>query len=235
MKTLNWKDRDFGWHNTHFDAARERLLRGGTYKDLSTVWVMPVREKHVNVRVVNSLVSLQRPMNQPVVGPIFISNREVAEAYNEAVEFILANDQLKKFKYLLTMEQDNLPPFDGLLMLYESIQKYDGVGGLYFTKGPLGQPMIYGDPAVMPRNFIPQVPQQDSVQHCNGLGMGFNLFRMEMFRKMPKPWFKTQQDKNGAMSQDLWFYNNAAGFGYKFACDTRVKVGHYDEENDMVW
>jgi hypothetical protein len=65
--------------------------------------------------------------------------------------------------------------------------------------------------------------------------MGFNLFRIEMFRKMPKPWFKTVQEKNSQFSQDLWFYNNAAGFGYKFACDTRVKVGHYDVENDMVW
>ena len=232
---LGWKNKDFGWHNQQFDATRERLLKGGSYKDLSTVWVMPTKGRHLNVRVVSAIVALQRPMNQICFGPVFLANMEVADAYNSAVEAILADANLKKCKYLLTVEQDNLPPPDGLLRLYESIQKFDGVGGLYFTKGPDGQPMIYGDPNVMPKNYLPQVPQPDTIQHCNGLGMGFNLFRMEMFRKVPKPWFKTQQDKNGTMSQDLYFYNNAAAFGFKFACDTRVKVGHYDEVNDMVW
>jgi hypothetical protein len=160
---------------------------------------------------------------------------EIGDAYNQAVEMVLGNPALAKFKYLLTTESDNLPPSDGLIKLYEAIQTYDGVGGLYYTKGEMGQPMIYGDPKVMPRNFVPQVPQADTIQHCNGLGMGFNLFRIEMFKKMPKPWFKSVQEKDKQFSQDLWFYNNAASHGFKFACDTRVKVGHFDAENNMVW
>lgn len=226
---------DIGYHNQHFDATRERLLKGGSYKDLSTVWVTPVRDGNLSVRVVSSFVGLQRPMNQPCVGPVFIANMEIGDAYNQAVEMILADPNLSKFKYLLTVEADNLPPTDGLIRLYEAIQKYDGVGGLYYTKGELGQPMIYGDPSVMPRNFVPQVPKPDTIQHCNGLGMGFNLFRIEMFKKMPKPWFKTVQEPGKMFSQDLWFYNNAASYGYKFACDTRIKVGHYDAANNMVW
>lgn len=226
---------DIGWHNQHFDATRERLLKGGTYKDLSTIWVTPTPDTKLNVRVVSSFVGLQRPMNQPCVGPVFISNMEVGDAYNQAVEMILNDPGLSKFKYLLTIEHDNLPPSDGLIKLYEGIQKYDGVGGLYYTKGEAGQPMIYGDPGSMPKNFVPQVPQVDTLQHCNGLGMGFNLFRIEMFKKMPKPWFKTIQENGKCFSQDLWFYNNAATYGYKFACDTRIKVGHLDLNTGTVW
>lgn len=226
---------DMGWHNQRFDETRERLLKGGTYKDLSTVWVVPTRDNNLNVKVASAFIGLQRPMNQPCVGPVFIANREIGDAYNEAIEMILADANLSKFKYLLTIESDNLPPSDGLIKLYEGIQKYDGVGGLYYTKGEGGQPMIYGNPDVMPRNFVPQVPLPDTIQHCNGLGMGFNLFRLEMFKKMPKPWFRTVQEKGAAFSQDLWFYNAAAGYGYRFACDTRVKVGHYDAANNMVW
>jgi hypothetical protein len=174
-------------------------------------------------------------MNQQFVGPIFITNAEVGDAYNKAVEMILDNPQLAKFKYLLTVEHDNIPPSDGLLRLYEGMEKYDGVGGLYWTKGETGQPMIYGDPNVMPRNFIPQVPRPETLQHCNGTGMGFNLFKIAMFKKMPRPWFRTVQEKDKAFSQDLWFFNNAAGYGYKFACDTRVKVGHLDFSTGTVW
>jgi hypothetical protein len=100
--------------------------------------------------------------------------------------------------------------------------------------------MIYGDPKVMPRNFIPQVPVPDSIQACNGLGMGFTLFKLSMFRKVPKPWFKTLQEydpANGARAatQDLYFFQNAAIEGYKFACDNRVKVGHLDVRSGEVW
>ena len=33
----------------------------------------------------------------------------MGEAYNAAVEMILGHEQLSKFKYLLTLEEDNMP------------------------------------------------------------------------------------------------------------------------------
>jgi hypothetical protein len=225
---------DVGYHNSNLDSSVERLVKGASYKNLSTVWVTPTRGT-LKTKVVNSWMSLMRPMNQPFLGPIFFENMEVGQAYQKAFETVLDHPELSKWKYILTVEEDNLPPVDGLLKLYESIQEYDGVGGLYWTKGEAGQPMIYGDPKVMPRNFIPQVPKPDTIQHCNGLGMGFNLFRMEIFKKMPRPWFKTVQEPGKGFTQDLWFFNNAAAAGFKFACDTRVKVGHLDVTTDRVW
>lgn len=108
--------------------------------------------------------------------------------------------------------------------------------------GEGGQPMIYGDPKAVPKSFIPQVPQLDTLQECNGLGMGFNLFKLNVFKdpRLPKPFFKTYQNYEpgvGARSytQDLYFYENAGKLGYRFACDTRIKVGHLDYEADIVW
>jgi hypothetical protein len=226
---------EIGYHNSNLDASINRLVRGQTYKDLSTVWLTPTRGT-LKPKVVSSWMSLIRPMNQPFLGPIFVENDEVGCAYQKAFELVLDNPELSKWKYILTVEEDNLPPSDGLLKLYESIEMgYDAVGGLYWTKGEGGQPMIYGDPKVMPRNFVPQPPIPDTVQHCNGLGMGFNLYKIEMFKKMPRPWFKTIQGAQGQFTQDLWFYNNANAAGFKFACDTRVKVGHLDTNTGMVW
>jgi hypothetical protein len=156
---------------------------------------------------------------------------------------ILENLDLASFKFLLTLEEDNAPPADGLMKLYESIDEYDAVGGLYWTKGEAGQPMCYGNPAVMPLNFIPQVPVADTVMPCNGLGMGFTLFRLEMFKDSRftyGEWFKTKQGMNAQggvemYTQDLWFFQHAVEFGYKMACDARVKVGHYDAGNQVMW
>ena len=180
-----------------------------------------------------------KPMNQPVAGPVFFEGDEVGVAYQKAFEWVLSDPNLAKFKYILTVEEDNLPPQDGLLKLYENIGDYDCIAGLYWTKGEQGQPMIYGDPNVKPMNFVRSPPQPDTVQRCNGLGMGFNLWKISSFRDklkdLPKPWFKTlQQSGVGGATQDLYFFGNAAKYGFKCACDTRIKVGHLADDG-MVW
>jgi hypothetical protein len=229
-----------GIHNASDYATR--LEKEKTYRDLSTVIVCPTRGM-ISARIVQSWQGMIRPMNQKVVGPIFLENMEVGEAYNQAIKMILENPGLKDFKFLLTLEEDNAPPADGLMRLYESIDEYDAVGGLYWTKGESGQPMCYGNPAVMPLNFIPQIPAPDSVTPCNGLGMGFTLFRMEMFKDSRFEygnWFKTKQEVTPGQgtqvyTQDLWFFQHAHEYGYKVACDSRVRVGHYDYANQLMW
>jgi hypothetical protein len=229
---------DIGIHNGQLDDSIARLVKGNTYRDLSTIWITPTRGT-LKPRVVSSWMALMRPMNQPFVGPLFIEQDEVGIAYQKMFDMVLDHPELSKWRYILTVEEDNLPPSDGLLKLYESIEKgYDCVAGLYWVKGPGGQPMIYGNPNVMPRNFAPQIPLPDALQHCNGTGMGFNLWRIESFQKklkdMPKPWFKTVQEKGSQFTQDLFFFNNAAMHGFKVASDNRVKVGHLDSDG-IVW
>ncbi len=101
--------------------------------------------------------------------------------------------------------------------------------------------MIYGDVNDTELNFRPQPPVKD-IQECNGLGMGFTLFDLNIFKdsRIEKPWFKTCNEwdpQKGAKvyTQDLYFFEKIKKLGYKVACDTRVKIGHYDVQNDKVW
>jgi hypothetical protein len=216
------------------------LDKSQTYQDLSTICIIPTRGV-VPAKVVQSWWGLMVPMNQKFIRT-FVIGMEVGAAYTQAIEQIIANPILRTWKYILTLEEDNMPPPDGLLKLYESMDKFDVVGGLYWTKGDGGQPMIYGDPKSKEMNFIPQVPLPDTVQECNGLGMGFNLYKMDIFRdpRVPRPYFKTLQEFTPGVggrgySQDLYFYESIRKLDYKVACDTRIKVGHYDLENDIIW
>jgi len=230
-----------GSANADLKKAAARLTASKSYKNLSTVIITPTRGgRSLCPHHVSAMMGLMRPMNQQCVGPIYMSGMEVGHAFNSAIEMIKDNPVLSKFKYVLTVEDDNIPPPDGLLKLYESIEDYDVVGGLYWTKGEDGQPMIYGDPKVNPLNFIPQIPVPDTVQRCNGLGMGFNLFRLSVFDKVEKPWFETKQSWNPneggkAYTQDLWFYERLIKAGGKVASDNRVRVGHLDVETGHVW
>jgi hypothetical protein len=86
-------------------------------------------------------------------------------------------------------------------------------------------------------NFRPQLPDPNGgLVECNGTGMGFNLFRLKMFKdkKLRKPWFVTQR-KDGVATQDLYFASDARKNGYRFAVDCSVKVGHFDSAADIVW
>lgn len=215
------------------------IIRGQTYRDLSTVIIIPTRGL-IHCMVVSSWWSLIMPMNQKSTR-VFAGGMEVADAYNNMVEQVLANPELSKWKYILTMEEDNLPPPDGLLKLYENIDKYDVVGGLYWTKGEQGQPMIYGEGKDGDLHFRPQPPREE-IQPCDGLGMGFTLFKMDIFKdpKVSKPWFKTlnewsPQAGTKLYTQDLYFFENIRKLGYKVACDTRVRVGHLDPGSEVVW
>ena len=228
-----------GIHNADILKSVERLEKGKTYRDLSTICVVPTRGM-IPAKAVQTWMGLITPMNQKFTR-IFIIGMEVGEAYNAAIETILSHPQLSQWKYVLTLEEDNLPPPDGLIKLYEHIDEFDVIGGLYWTKGEGGQPMIYGDINDSELNFRPQPPIKE-IQECNGLGMGFTLFKLDIFKdpRIERPWFKTCQDwdpQKGAKiyTQDLYFFEKIRKLGYRVACDTRVKVGHYDPEMDVVW
>ncbi|MBI5912990.1 hypothetical protein HY839_00950 [Candidatus Azambacteria bacterium] len=227
-----------GIHNTHPQTA-ERLALGKAYKDLSTICIVPTRGV-VPAKVVQSWMGMISPMNQKFTR-IFAIGMEVGEAYSSTIAQILSHPELSQWKYILTLEEDNMPPQDGLLKLYENIDKYAAVGALYWTKGEGGQPMIYGEGKDNDIHFRPQQPTQD-IQECDGLGMGLTLFQLDVFKdpRLSYPWFKTLNDLvpgQGVqmMTQDLYFFKNIRELGYKIACDTRVKVGHYDVNADIVW
>lgn len=230
---------DIGVHNKKPANTRKRIKQGAGYRDLSTVMVVPTRGT-IPVRVVQSWFDMVPMMNQAFIR-MFISRMEVAAAYNAAVETILNHPVLQGFKYMLTVEEDNMPPPNGLQLLFENIDKYAIVAGLYFTKGEGGQPMIYGDPNGM-MTFQPQVPRVNQIQECNGTGMGFTLFDLELFKdeRIPRPWFQTLNEwtpEGGSRvgTQDLFLMGNARRAGYKIASDNRCKVAHWDEANQIAW
>lgn len=234
---------DAGYHNQNLGLAVKRLEKAAAYKDLSTIVVIPALGT-IPTKVAASFMNLYAPPNQKRV-TLWAVGQEVGEAYTRCIEMILAHPELSKFKYILTMEHDNLPPPDGhirLLQAMEAHPEYSCVGALYWTKGEGGQPQIWGNPKE-PLNFKPLPPDPNGgLVECVGTGMGFNLFRLDMFKdkKLRRPWFKTQSDSGGVATQDLYFWGDAFKHGYRAAIDCSVKVGHYDYEGrfgppDTIW
>lgn len=272
----------YGIHNAQLEDEHTRFIEGTSYRDLSTVMVVPsislkrtvsprhapgVRGKMAQVvhnltskhgarclelatpgipeAVVFSWLCLSAPPNQ-IFLRISITNCEVGDAYNQAVQLILDDPNLAKLSFMLTVESDNLPPPMGLIQLMDDIDDvsaggpFDAVQGLYWGKHEHSTPHCYGKPGEIPQSYRPWVPPPNSLVPVNGVAMGFTLFRISLFKKMQPPWFRTVHEwvpgvGEYSATQDLWFSKQAAKVGAKFAVSSKVRVGHLSVSDGRVW
>jgi len=230
---------DVGRHNQILETSSARILQGGSWKKQRVIVIIPAGDT-MPTKVALSHRCLIFPPNQAAhwMGAL---GMEVGEAYTSSIEAILAHPDLSQWEYILTIEHDNIPEIDGILKLIKRMEEHPEfacIGGLYWTKGEGGVPQIWGDPKDPQINFRPQPPDPTGgLVECCGTGMGFNLWRLNMFKddRLRKPWFKTVAGKEGVGTQDLYFWGDARKYGYRCAVDCGTLVGHYDLANDMTW
>lgn len=230
-----------GVHNSDLNKSGQRILEGGSWKHQRVISIIPA-SKSIPTKVYLSHCSLIFPPNNASYRMAAIG-MEVGEAFSNTIQDILNHPELSQWEYILTIEHDNIPQPNALMKLIERMEKhpeYAAIGGLYWTKGEEGVPQIWGDPKDPVLNFRPQPPDPNGgLVECNGTGMGFTLYRLSMFKdeKLRKPWFKTLNggEGQGIGTQDLYFASDAKKYGYRFAIDCSVKIGHYDQVQDIIW
>ena len=229
-----------GAHNADLSKTRVRLAKTGSWKRQRVCVIVPAGEK-IRAEAAMSWIGLAFPPNNGVMR-ILAQGLEVGEAYSQTIEGILAHPELSTWEYILTLEHDNIPPVDGVVKLIERMEahpEFACIGGLYYTKGEGGVAQIWGDPKDPVVNFRPQMPDPaGGLVECVGTGMGFNLWRIEMFKdkRLKRPWFRTLNGKNGegVGTQDLVAWQDFRKHGYRCAIDCSVKVGHVDDAG-FVW
>lgn len=226
-----------GVHNGDVKKSRLRIGKSAMWKRQRIICLVPAGDS-IPVKVYLSHCNLVFPPNNGFVRMAAVG-MEVGAAYSTAIEQILQHPEFSQWEYILTLEHDNMPPADGVLKLLERMEanpRLSCIGGLYWTKGEGGVPQIWGDPNDPMMNYRPQMPEEGKLIECCGTGMGFNLWRLKMFKdkRLRKPWFVTQTH-GGISTQDLYFWSDARMHGFRCAVDCNVRVGHYEAGRDIVW
>jgi hypothetical protein len=229
---------DFGGeHSKDLNHVRAQIMRGGSWKKQRIVVILPAADM-IPAKVALSHWNLAFPPNNGVVR-ILAQGMEVGDAYSQAIEGILSHPELSQWEYILTIESDNTPPSDGVIKLLERMEQHEElscIGGLYFCKGVGGinAPHIWGNPNdPTGLNFRPQPPDANGgLVECCGTSMGFNLWRIKMFKdkRIKRPLFRTLNGGNGQGigTQDLAFWSEARKYGYRCGVDCSIRVGHLD-------
>ncbi len=208
----------------------------GTYHDRSTTILIPTRGNPTGgtpmmpLHFTMAFAGLKRPMNTD--GHVEVAvGYEVAAAYNMLFAKALEVD----LPYILTFEDDNLPGADALNQLHKTIGDFDAISGLYHTKNEEHVPLVFS------ADYRPI-----SEMHLRGLGggvvgvvgipMGFALWKAELFRRIPPPWFQTIEDGPMRMTHDLAFCKRAREeYNASFAVNIDVKVGHLHVKTGKVY
>jgi hypothetical protein len=204
------------------DNSREvekRFLEGGKCKML-----LAVATEHKAESGLPCLDGLEFPNG--VEMKIFNSwGRPVDENYNNIVQEAL-ND---KADYIATVEDDTFPQPDALVKLLELLRKNpnSAVGAWYPKKEKSRQ----GVHIVLKDGKRQQMKDDGKIQEAYTLSMGCSIYPLEMFMKIPYPWFKTTAN----LSQDSYFSQLAREAGYKLLVDTSIKCGHQDRETKKMF
>lgn len=79
--------------------------------------------------------------------------------------------------------------------------------------------------------------EPDSLVEVDATGTGCLMFNMEVFRKMPSPWFKFRKSRGSTVGEDIGFCSDLREAGYKIFVDTSIPAGHLSNMvvNDGTW
>lgn len=84
--------------------------------------------------------------------------------------------------------------------------------------------------------------EQDELVEVDATGAGCLMFDMEVFRKMPFPWFKFRRDpvSGAGIGEDIGFCQDLKAAGYRIFVDTSVPCDHLttmavNEKTNRLW
>jgi len=178
-----------------------------------------------------ALKSLNPPINYNSVFAI-VRGKPVDVARNEIAQEAIKNGA----KYLLFIGDDTILPPHALrqfIFRMENNPNIGVVGGVYCSKSDPPAPLVFRDNGKGSYwdwkigEFFP----------VTGLGMDATMIRVEIFKDLPQPWFKTVDTDNfldgvnnaEMWTEDLYFLKNVADNSkWEIWCDAGVICEHWD-------
>lgn len=192
---------------------------------------LPTLGRPVSLRWASSYKSLNPPINFNMT-ICQIQGRAVADARNFMVEEALRLEA----RYLFFLGDDVVVPPHTLRQLVtrlENNRDIGVVGGVYCSKTSPTAPLVFrGNGQGSYWDW-----KVGEFFEVTGLGMDATLIRTEVFKEIPKPWFKTINtdgfadgvNKADQWTEDLYFLKQVSdGAKWKIYCDASIICDHED-------
>jgi hypothetical protein len=157
----------------------------------------------------------------------------VDEARNQFAEAAIANN----CKYIFFWDEDVACPPQSIPELIYKMEHHPDIavcGGIYCLKRDPAEPLVFRGNGNGP--FWDW--KAGEFFEVSGIGMGCTIVRVEVFKDLKKPWFKSEFNYTRMMdgvaaleswTEDLWFCDKVAKTNkWKIYADASLICGHYD-------
>ena len=143
--------------------------------------------------------------------------RQFVEMVDEGLDWILTID----FDSVFTAEQ-----LDQLIGTFGTNAHIDALAALQVRRN--------GDRPLMTVGKAEEIQTDMSPILVTTSHFGLTLIRVEELRTVPRPWFKSEPDKDGNWSSDrvdddIWFWHQWRSAGKTIYVDPKVRIGHVEE------
>ncbi len=151
-------------------------------------------------------------------------------------DMVEQDDDAKPPLWILTLDYDTVFEADAVprLLTYAAASDYDFVAAVQM-KRRVAEPLFTMVSEKGER--ISEVKRGELLYHnivpANTAHFGLTLLRASSLKKVPRPWFKGEPNKDGTWGEgrvdsDIHFWNQAKAAGLKAGICTRVAVGHIE-------
>lgn len=196
------------------------------------LFAVPITGRPIPPDVMFAYHAMACPMNYNFYH-LQLRGMEVGEARNVFADHATANE----CKYIFFWDEDvACPPHSIPELVYKMEHHPEAaiIGGVYCLKREPAEPLLFRGNGNGPYwNW-----KAGEFFEVSGIGMGCTLVRVEVFKDLKKPWFKTEFNYERMLdgqagletwTEDLWFCQRVTDTGkWKIYADTSILCTHYD-------
>lgn len=196
------------------------------------LFAVPITGRPIPPDVMFAYHSMATPMNYNHYH-LQLRGMEVGEARNVFADHAIGSD----CKYLFFWDEDvACPPQTLPELIYKMDHTPDAaaIGGVYCLKREPAEPLVFRGNGNGPYWDW----KAGEFFEVTGIGMGCTLVRVEVFKDLKRPWFKTEYNYTKMLdgvagleswTEDLWFCQRIMDTGkWKIYCDSSLLCTHYD-------
>jgi hypothetical protein len=166
---------------------------------MNLAYGIPFSGRNLPPKLVRAFSKVQPPINTNTM-EIEITGKPIDVARNRIVELALEH----KAKWLFFWDEDVLLPPDAVRKLvFEMEQRPSAgiIGGIYVSKTLPPEPLVFND--IGDGSYWDW--QVGQVFPIYALGMGCAIIRMEIFKDLEAPWFRTIDEVGERWTEDIYF------------------------------
>lgn len=211
--------------NGHVNRATDYIANGGVVPNETKVLIaVPTSGFSRNDTFYDFYNALERPEGTICT---FARGQSPARNRNLMIEQGLEHN----CSHILFLDDDVAFPPDLLKKLL--VHDKDIVTALYLMRNYPHQPILFDYSNEKGECAWHNIHDEQGLIEIINCGLGACLIKIDVFRKMEKPWITLGELEKDHWCDDVSFFNRARAKGFKLYCDLSIQVGHF--VNTTVW